>query len=192
MSRISRSGTDAPAEREHEAPGEGSAYSAQRTSEPRPPPRREVGVARSENFDAQIRVVASVAVLRGRKVLLIREREEPYNGLWVLPQGYVKRGETVGDAAKREAREELGVEVELDGLAGVYDDFASDGPWPLHYVIVVYRGALRGSAEPLPTREAIDSVWMDVSRGLPEVPQVIRTVLRDVARAGGRRGRAGW
>lgn len=40
---------------------------------------------RKEILDEGIRVLASVAILRGKNVLLIREQEEPYNGEWVLP-----------------------------------------------------------------------------------------------------------
>ena len=149
-------------------------------------------MTRKESFDEGIRVIASVAIQRGKKILLINEQEEPYNGLWVLPQGYVKQGETVNDAAKREVREELGVEVELDSLVGIYDDFIPDGSMVMHYVMVVYRGAIMESEEPRPTTEAIDSAWVDLSKGLPNVPPVVRRMMHDVARGGGKRGRIGW
>ena len=144
-----------------------------------------------ESFDAGIRLLASAAILRGKRILLIREQEEPYNGLWVLPQGYVKQGETVSDAARREVHEELGVEVEIEGLVGIYDDFYEDSK-SVHYVFATYFGAIKGSTEPRPTAEAIDSAWVDVSKGLPGVPPVVRRMLYDVARGMGRRGRIGW
>ncbi len=146
---------------------------------------------RRESFDEGIRVLASVAIMRGKKILLIKEQEEPYNGMWVLPQGYVKRAETVSDAARREVREELQVEVDIEGLIGVYDDFHNGSP-PIHYLIVTYHGAIKGSAEPRPTAEAVDSAWVDVSKGLPDVPPTVRRILHDVARGIGRRGRIGW
>jgi len=144
-----------------------------------------------ESFDAGIRLLASAAILRGKRILLIREQEEPYNGLWVLPQGYVKQGETVSDAARREVHEELGVEVEIEGLVGIYDDFYEDSK-SVHYVFATYFGTIKGSAEPRPTAEAIDSAWVDVSKGLPRAPPVVRRMLHDVARGMGRRGRIGW
>ncbi|MDG7016553.1 MAG: NUDIX domain-containing protein [Nitrososphaerota archaeon] len=147
---------------------------------------------RRESLDERIRVLASVAILRSKKILLINEREEPYNGLWVLPQGYVKQGETVSDAARREVSEELGVEVDLDGLVGIYDDFVNDGSQPVHYVIAAYRGTIKGSGEPRPTSEAIDSAWVDVSKGLPKIPPVVQRMLHDVSRGTGRRGRIAW
>ncbi|MDG6920961.1 MAG: NUDIX hydrolase [Nitrososphaerota archaeon] len=146
---------------------------------------------RRESFDEGIRVLASVAIMRGKKILLIKEQEEPYNEMWVLPQGYVKRAETVSDAARREVREELRVEIDLGSLVGVYDDFHNGSP-PIHYLIVAYLGAIKGSAEPRPTTEAIDSAWVDVSKGLPDVPPVVRRTLHDIARGMSRRGRIGW
>lgn len=147
---------------------------------------------RRESFDERIMVLASVALLRGKKILLIREQEEPYNGQWVLPQGYIKRGETVGDAARREVREELGVDLELGGLVGVYDDLIHDAAGPAHYLIVTYLGKIKGGGEPKPTSEAIDSAWVDVSKGLPAVPTVVSRILHDVARTAAKRDRIGW
>jgi len=63
---------------------------------------------RRESLDEGIQVLVSVAILKGKNVLLIREQEEPYNGQWVFPQGYVKAGETLKEAARREVLEELG------------------------------------------------------------------------------------
>lgn len=145
---------------------------------------------REERLDEGIRVLASAAILRGKRVLLIKEQEEPYNGEWVLPQGYVKPGETVSEAARREVYEELGVEVGLDSLIGVYDDFLRSGSQPRHYVIVAYRGKILGSGEPHATTEAIYSAWVDMSKGLPAVPAVTRRILHGIPIM--RRGRIPW
>jgi len=147
---------------------------------------------RKESRDEGIRVLASVAILRGKNVLLIREQEEPYNGEWVLPQGYAKPGETLSEAARREVQEELGVEVDLRGLIGVYDDFFHGASPPVHYVIVAYLGAIKGSAEPRPTAEAVDSAWVNLSKGLPEVPPVVRRMLHGISRERRSRGRIFW
>lgn len=54
------------------------------------------------------------------KLVLIRRSEAPLAGYWAPPAGYVECGESVPAAVCREAREECGLEIEIDGLIGVY------------------------------------------------------------------------
>jgi 8-oxo-dGTP diphosphatase len=54
------------------------------------------------------------------RLLLVRRAIEPGYGKWVFPGGYVDRGEPVQRAAVREAREECGLDVRLDGLVDIY------------------------------------------------------------------------
>ena len=54
------------------------------------------------------------------RLVLVRRAIEPGYGLWVFPGGYVDRGEEITSAAVREAREEAGLEVRLDGLVNIY------------------------------------------------------------------------
>ena len=53
-------------------------------------------------------------------VLLLRRAIEPGRGLWTFPGGFVDLGESVEEAALRETREELEMDIEIDGLVGVY------------------------------------------------------------------------
>lgn len=53
----------------------------------------------------------------GQHVLVVRSR---VHGSWGFPGGGVKRGESIPDAVVRECREELGVDVTVEYLSGIY------------------------------------------------------------------------
>lgn len=68
------------------------------------------------------RLAVDVVILTGDGFVLVKRKNEPYRGRWSLPGGFVRYGETVEDAAKREAKEETGLTVRLKRLLGVYSD----------------------------------------------------------------------
>jgi ADP-ribose pyrophosphatase YjhB (NUDIX family) len=70
-------------------------------------------------LDPKVAVGTIIRTVDGRLVL-VRRAIEPGYGLWVFPGGYVDRGEAVTGAAIREAREEAGLDVELEELVNIY------------------------------------------------------------------------
>jgi 8-oxo-dGTP diphosphatase len=86
------------------------------------------------------RPVASVAVvtLYNEHVLLVQRDKEPYRGKWSFPGGSIEPGETSREAARREAREETGLEVEVMEVADVIDSIhpPRDGQPGYHYIII--------------------------------------------------------
>ena len=72
-------------------------------------------------------------------VVLVRRRNIPLG--WALPGGFVEYGETVENAARREALEETGLTVELTGLLGVYSNPARDPRQ--HTISTVFSAAAR-------------------------------------------------
>lgn len=61
-----------------------------------------------------------------QKVVLIRRKNDPYKGHYALPGGFVDIGETVEDAARREAKEETGLDIEIKHMVGIYSDHTRD------------------------------------------------------------------
>jgi len=80
-------------------------------------------------------VVGTVVVDDGR-VLLCRRAIEPRLGFWTLPAGYLELNETTAEGAKREALEEAGADIALDGILAVYNISR------IGQVQIIYRGAL--------------------------------------------------
>jgi len=65
-------------------------------------------------------VAAAIPVTAAGEVVLLRRGFDPGKDLWTFPGGFVDLGESVEEAARREAREEIEADVELTGLVGVY------------------------------------------------------------------------
>ena len=59
-------------------------------------------------------------------IVLIKRDNPPFAGSYALPGGFVEVGETVEAAASREACEETGLVIELQGLVGIYSNPARD------------------------------------------------------------------
>ena len=75
-----------------------------------------------------------------RPFVLIERAFPPYG--WAVPGGFVDVGETVENAAIREAKEETGLNVSLLALLGIYSNPARDSR--NHTVTAVYIGEAHG------------------------------------------------
>lgn len=73
-------------------------------------------------------------------VVLIERKHEPLG--WAIPGGFVDEGESVAAAARREAMEETGLQVELTELFHVYSDPRRDPR--RHTLSVVFLGTAGG------------------------------------------------
>jgi len=64
-------------------------------------------------------VTGSVVAVDGR-ILLCRRAIEPRRGFWTIPAGYMELGETVEEAARREAMEEACADIAIEGVLALY------------------------------------------------------------------------
>ncbi len=94
------------------------------------------------------------------KIALIRRDKEPAKGLWTFPGGAVELGESVRDAARREAWEETGLEVQLGKIAVVLDHIARDaaGRVQYHYIIIDFYAEPTGG-DLQPGTDVSDARW---------------------------------
>lgn len=58
----------------------------------------------------------------GGKVLLIRRAREPFMGQWAIPGGRIEENESAEECARREMKEETGLDVEIVKLTGIYSN----------------------------------------------------------------------
>jgi len=81
--------------------------------------------------------VGAIIIEDGR-VLLVKRGHPPLAGEWSIPGGVLEVGETLREAAIREAREETCLRVEPADLMGVYDRVSrdDDGGTVYHYVLI--------------------------------------------------------
>lgn len=89
------------------------------------------------------------------EVLLVRRAIEPRRGMWDLPGGFLDPFEHPEEGIQREAREELGVEIELLALLGLFvDTYGDDEPT----VTIHYAASITGG-EPTPADDVDDVRW---------------------------------
>ncbi len=105
-------------------------------------------------------VGAGAVIHRDGRVLLVRRRNPPNEGKWALPGGLVELGETTQDAAIREAFEETGLRIRVEGLLDVQTDLHKDSGSRLeyHYVLVDYLARPVGGRVKL-NSESSESGW---------------------------------
>ncbi len=103
-------------------------------------------------------LTVDILIVQSGKLVLIRRRNPPFQGHWALPGGFVDVGETVEEAAVREANEETGLDVELQGLVGVFSDPDRD---PRGHTVSICFAAL-GQGTPRASSDAQDVALFDL------------------------------
>jgi ADP-ribose pyrophosphatase YjhB (NUDIX family) len=85
------------------------------------------------------KVATATFVTRDDHVLLIQRGVEPRKGKWGFPAGFVDYGEDPREAARREVREETGLDVRITGLVDVVGPEGSDD---MASIVLMFRAAI--------------------------------------------------
>jgi 8-oxo-dGTP pyrophosphatase MutT (NUDIX family) len=111
---------------------------------------------------------ALVVVRKGHRFLVVHERAKSLGQTWYLPAGRVEPGESLADGARREALEESGVPIVLDGILRLEHTALPDSA----RVRVVFVGHPADDTEPksVPDEETLGAAW----RTLPELEELAR------------------
>jgi ADP-ribose pyrophosphatase YjhB (NUDIX family) len=100
-----------------------------------------------------------IIVQSDSKILLIRRKKDPFKDRLALPGGFINEGETVEDAARREAREETSLEVEPIEILGVYSDPKRD---PRKHVMSIVFVAIIVGGKAKAGDDALDIEWTEL------------------------------
>jgi len=106
-----------------------------------------------------------VVVVNDSKILLVKRKYPPRQGLWSLPAGFMEIDETPAETAVRETREETGFEVRVGPLLGVY---AGDDDPRVRVVLIVYGAEIVGGSL-LPGDDAEEARFFPVHETFPEM-----------------------
>ena len=112
-------------------------------SEPRGGRDRPVCPACYWVYYAKPALGAAILVEQDDRVLLVQRAHDPYLGQWMLPAGFVEYGEFAQESAVREALEETGLRVELQGIFGFY--FGVDDPRNVAHLCVYVATVIGGT-----------------------------------------------
>jgi 8-oxo-dGTP diphosphatase len=105
-----------------------------------------------------IKVAVDGIVLFKGKILFIKRKFEPFKGFWALPGGFVKPGEKVEDALKREIFEETGVKVKIIKILNAYSEPGRD---PRGHVITLAYICKAKNNKISSSPEALEAKWFE-------------------------------
>ena len=98
------------------------------------------------------------------RILHMGRGTELFKGMGVPPGGIVEAGETVEEARTREVKEEVGVDVRLEGLIGVYSTRGRD---PRGAFVSIAFHAILAAGSLQVTKEAHAHHWPEAGEKWP-------------------------
>ena len=121
---------------------------------------------------------------KNKRVLLIKRGNEPGKGLWSIPGGVVELGEKLIHAAKRELKEETGLECEVLGVFHIDQVIIRDEhnriKW--HYILIdVLAEPIGGTLKP--SSDVMDAKWLSIEEAFNmKLTNATRRMLKRLSR----------
>lgn len=114
----------------------------------------------------------------GLSVLLIERANEPFKGCWAFPGGFMDMEENAEDCAKRELKEETGLEIRNMSQLGAFTDVNRDPRGrtvSIAYYAVIEKSEVKGSDD------AAQARWFPIDL-MPSLAfdheEILRTALK--------------
>jgi 8-oxo-dGTP diphosphatase len=134
-------------------------------------------------YPARPIVGVGVVVWHDDRLLLVQRNKPPRRGQWSLPGGAQHLGETVAETARREVREEVGLEIDLGVIVATVDLIERDPDERVryHYTLIDFTAEAQ-SGELVPGDDAADARWFELAElaALGLWPETLRVI--DLAR----------
>lgn len=102
-------------------------------------------------------VGVGVVIIDEGRLLVVKRGREPGLGLWAVPGGKVRRGESLVAAAAREAHEETGLRVEIGEVVWVGEHIDDE-----HHIVLIDFLATITAGEPRAADDATDVAWVAI------------------------------
>jgi ADP-ribose pyrophosphatase YjhB (NUDIX family) len=123
-----------------------------------------------------------VVIVNGGRLLLVQRMNQPNQGMWAVPGGKVALGETMRNAARREVREETGLEVEIGDVVWAGDAIGPGDPPEWHFCLVDFSGAVVGG-DVRAGDDASEVRWVPLSeveslRLTPTMPSLLEAIAK--------------
>lgn len=129
-------------------------------------------------------LVVAVICQQNDTILMVNEIDNGIN-CWNQPAGHVEAGESISQAAVREALEETGYKVELTGIQGIYEGVHKQSG--THYVRVCFTANATELTNNTLDSDIIKAEWLprqDLLRDIyPLRSEITRITLEDAGKA---------